>query len=88
MAERAPVAAAHGGAGSRERDTTRTGRLEERKGEAGWDEGAMEERNHAEAGSSAVGINGGRDWSARSTPESEEGRVERRVSDRAARALC
>ena len=47
----------------------------------------MEGRNHVEAVSSASGNNGGRDWSARSTPESEEGRVERRVSDRAARAL-
>ena len=37
----------------------------------------MEEQNHAEAGSSAGDINGGRDWSARATPESEEGRVER-----------
>ena len=47
----------------------------------------MEEQNHVEAGSSAGGINGGRDWSAHAMLESEEGRVERRVSDRAARAL-
>ena len=46
-----------------------------------------EDRNHTEAGSSAGGSNGGRDWSACATPESEERRVERRVSDKAAQAL-
>jgi len=37
MVERASTTAAHGGAGSRERDATRTWWLAEREDEAGWD---------------------------------------------------
>jgi len=85
---RCPREQAHGGHGCRVA-TLYSGEGRPRRGARGpgEDGGASdggcraarrsEVRNHAEAESSAGGNNGGRGWSARSTPESEEGRAER-----------